>query len=292
MAATPSTKTEAQKAGPPTTAMQIKSVEALMTTPAIAARLREVKTKYLTPERLTNIMLTEVARPDKSGKLSLLEVAQANPASFLRAMMFCSQLGLEPGPSGLVHLIPFKGDIQVIIGFKGYINLACRSGFRAVEADVIHEHDEFDWARGTDPYIKHKPQLQNRGAAIGAYAVAWPEDGGPPRFSVLNLEDIHAARAVSQSFQSGKGPWFDFEGEMFKKTAIRRGQKQWNLQPDSPLAIAQNLDDDAIEVKSEVVHRKAPPTLRAALQIETPAADVTPAAVEPEVLDGFGPEAA
>jgi recombinational DNA repair protein RecT len=142
-----------------------------------------------------------------------------------------------------------------------------------VDADVVHENDEFDWARGTEPFIRHKPKLQARGAPIGAYAIAWPDNGGPARFSVLSLEDLHAARAVSQSFQSGKGPWFDFEGEMMKKTAIRRGQKLWNLLPDSPLALAATMDDDAIDVTSQPAPRKAPPSLRAALSIETPPAD-------------------
>lgn len=286
----PTTKTDAKTDAPKqSTAMQVKGIESLLITPAIADQMRKVATKYLTPERLTRIMLSEVARPDKDGKLSLLETAQKNPGSFLRAVMLCAQLGLEPGPMGMIYLIPYNGEIQAMPGFKGYVNLACRSGFRDVDADVIYANDEFDWARGTEPFIRHKPRLTDRGEMIGAYAIAWPDNGGPPRFCVLNMEDIAAARAVSVSFQRGKGPWIDFPGEMAKKTAIRRGQKLWNLTPDSPLALAASLDDDAIEATATVQpQRKAPPTLRAALSIDQP----THVEANDDGNDGHEPEAA
>ena len=243
---------------------QVKSIEGMLVTPAIADKLRGVQTEYLTPDRLTRILLTEVARPDKNGKFALLECAQANPASFLRAVMACCQLGLEPGPIGLVYLIPFGTEVQFIVGFKGYVNLACRSGFSQVDAATIHEGDHFEHERGTTPFIRHRPAMNaDRGAMVGAYAIAWPSSGGPPRFAVLDLAALHRARASSMTYSKYKtGPWLDHEGEMAKKTAIRRGSKLWNLVPTSPLALAAGLDDDAIETTAEVREpRKAPPTL-------------------------------
>lgn len=246
----------------------VRVVGDMLSTPAVAKQIAALQTKYLTPERLTGILLGEVAKPDpKDGRFKLLEAARANPASFLRAVMGCSQLGLEPGPGSLVYLIPYKTETQFIIGFKGYIHLADRSGI-AVTAKAIYENEFFDWEDGTAPFIKHKPLLINRGQMIGAYAIARPHDGSTLTFDVLNMEDIERARKSSKA--SG-GPWSDHFSEMSKKTAIRRLAKQLNLSPEAPLSLANRLDDDAIDVTSETrPQRVAPPSLRAALGIATP----------------------
>lgn len=261
----------------------VRQLEGTLTIPSVAESMRKVMTDYLPPERLTRLLLTEASKPDKNGKYALLECANRNPTSFLRAAMACSQLGLEPGPMQLVYLIPYGAEVQFIVGYKGYVNLACRSGIDDVDAATVHEFDAFDWARGTDPFIKHKPVLGDRGALIGSYAIAWRN--GRPRFDVLDMDDITRARKCSKVGTSG--PWIEHTGEMAKKTAIRRLSKLLNLAPNTPLAKANALDDDAIEATINEPPRKAPPSLREALSIDPPAAKA-----DDDVPDWSGNDAA
>src|SRR2546427_642740 len=62
-------------------------------------------------ERFTRTVLTELRRTPK--------LLDCSPESLLGAMMLAAQLGLEPGPLGLVYLVPFKGQVEFIIGYRG-----------------------------------------------------------------------------------------------------------------------------------------------------------------------------
>jgi recombination protein RecT len=90
--------------------------------PAVKAALPAV----MTPERFTRIALSALsANP---------ALQKSTPQSFLAAMMTAAQLGLEPNtPLGQAYLIPFKNhgqmECQFQLGYKGYIQLAIRSGF-------------------------------------------------------------------------------------------------------------------------------------------------------------------
>ena len=59
------------------------------------------------------------------------------------------------------------------------IDLARRSGhIQSIYAHAVHENDEFEYELGLHPKLEHKPSHGERGAFIGAYAVAHFKDGG------------------------------------------------------------------------------------------------------------------
>ena len=83
------------------------------------------------------------------------------------------QLGLEPGLLGHCYILPYKREATFIIGYKGMIDLARRSGhIQSIYAHAVHENDEFEYELGLHPKLEHKPSHGDRGAFIGAYAVA------------------------------------------------------------------------------------------------------------------------
>ena len=76
--------------------------------------------KHVTPERMMRIAMTEARKTPK-----LLE---CTPASFLGAVIQASQLGLEPGGAlGHCYLIPYKNEVNFMIGYRGMVALAMRS---------------------------------------------------------------------------------------------------------------------------------------------------------------------
>ena len=81
--------------------------------------------------------------------------------SFIGAMMNAAQLGLEPNTTlGQAYLIPYGKQVQFVLGYKGLIDLAYRSGEVAiVRAETVFKNDEFVYELGFEPKLIHRPKL-------------------------------------------------------------------------------------------------------------------------------------
>lgn len=204
------------------------TIAGLLTDPKIKSQMALAMPKHMTADRLARIALTEVRRVPK--------LAQCDQTSFLGAIMQCAQLGLEPGGAlGHAYLLPFDKrkkegnqwktvgtEVQLIVGYRGMIDLARRSGqIISIEARVVHAKDFFEVELGLDSRLVHRPAWgeANRGDATFAYAVAKLKDGGL-QFEVMSKVEIEAIRARSKAKDSG--PWVTDWEEMAKKTVIRR----------------------------------------------------------------------
>lgn len=170
------------------------------------------------------------------------KLAECNPISVLGAFIRSTQLGLEPGGQlGQAYFVPFKGECQLVIGYRGMMELAYRSGkVASIVARTVYANDLFEYELGTDERIQHKPASGERGAMVAVYAVAKLTTGGT-HFEVLSMDDIEKAKRASKS--SGFGPWKDHFEEMAKKTAIRRLFKYLPVGTELNRAVA--LDEKA-----------------------------------------------
>ena len=178
--------------------------------------------KSMTPDRLTRIVMTECRKTP-----ALLKCA---PESFYGAVLQCAALGLEPGSAlGHCYLLPFgngkdkqgRPNAQLIIGYRGMIDLARRSGqIISLQAYCVHEQDTFNYKLGLDPDIEHIPaSVADRGKVTHVYAVAKLKGDGV-QFEVMSRAEIEKVRTSSKAGNSG--PWSSHWEEMAKKTVIRR----------------------------------------------------------------------
>jgi recombination protein RecT len=87
-----------------------------------------------------------------------------------------------------------------------------------MEAHIVYRNDELDYQLGTEPIFKHRPTLEKRGEMIAVYAEAHIR-GGYVQREILTKDDI---QEIKKRSQATTGPWFDFEGEMWRKSAIKR----------------------------------------------------------------------
>lgn len=167
--------------------------------------------KHMNADRLARIALTTIRTTPK--------LLQCNVSSLMGAVMQAAQLGLEPGLIGHCYIIPYGKEATFIIGYRGMIDLARRSGnIQSIYAHEVYENDEFDYEYGLEPKLKHKPALKDRGKMIGVYAVAHFKDGGY-QFEFMPLEEIEKRRQRSKA--ANNGPWVTDYEEMAKKTVIR-----------------------------------------------------------------------
>lgn len=200
----------------------------------------------VTPERFARIVLTEIRKATKrDGTNPLLE---ASPASLLGAVMVFAQLGLEPGPLGHAYLVPYGKEITPIIGYRGIVELARRSGqVTSLVARTVHEGDEFDFGYGLDEYVHHKPALKDRGDAYAYYGVAKFKDGGHTVL-VMSKEDVERHRnRYAKGWKREDSPWETEFDSMAQKTVIRQMAK-W-LPMTSEMAHALTLDEKPPPIK-------------------------------------------
>lgn len=103
-------------------------------------RLAVALPPHLPADRLLRVVMTVLQNTPV-----LLE---CDRASLYRAVMTCAQLGLEPdGVLGQAFLVPHRGRVQLLPGYRGLITLARNSGeVLSLNAQAVHEKDRFEYA--------------------------------------------------------------------------------------------------------------------------------------------------
>lgn len=193
--------------------------------PATLQQYLAVRTKHLSDVAASGLS------PERLIKLAVM-AANKNPAlakcdmgSVFLALMQCAELGLEPsGTLGGAYLVPYGRQCQLIVGYRGLLDLARRSGvLEQAEAHVVYERDTFEVEFGLHPKLRHVPEWNgDRGARVLVYAV-FRLRGGGVHVEVMGINEIEAIRKRSKS--ANNGPWVTDYDEMAKKTVVRRGAK-------------------------------------------------------------------
>lgn len=206
--------------------------------------------RHIDIERFTRIALTTLRTNP--------QLQQCTPESFLGAVMLAAQLGLEPGPLGQAYLVPFRNqgalEVQFIVGYKGYIDLARRSGqLKSIEVRTVFEHDEFEYSFGLAGNIRNIPsRAEDRGNPVMWYGIAKFNDGGV-YYEVLSRGDVERYRKRSKAPNSPA--WTQDYDAMAKKTVVRRMAPWLPMSVESQSAAASdenvarlNFSEDSIDV--------------------------------------------
>jgi len=262
---------------------QVPDVRHLLMNQQARDQLSMVAAKHMNPERMMRVMANAIRTTPKLG--------QCEPMSFLGALMQCASLGLEPNTIlGHAYMIPFdnkrKGvtEVQVVIGYKGLIDLARRSGhITSLSANIHYSDDElWEYEEGTEARLRHRPGMM-QGEKLHAYAIAKFTDGGHA-YVVLPWAKVMEIRDGSQGYQTAKrygkkdSPWIAHEDEMAKKTAVRALAKYLPLSVE--FADAMQMDDAKADYRAFAMD----PT--AGVQIEEEVDGETIDAETGEVLTG------
>lgn len=193
----------------------------------------------ITPERAVRLIMNETRR--------LPALLECSPVSLIGGMLTAASLGLEIGAHlGQAYLVPFKGQATFVLGYKGMITLAHRSGhITSLVSNVVYEGDEFSMELGSKPNIHHVPELDgDRGKPRLYYACATLTNGGVIFDRPLTLADVEKIRQASPGSRNPKGPWATWPEEMARKSAVRRLSKYLPLSPDMGTALS---IDDALD---------------------------------------------
>jgi len=164
--------------------------------------------------RFARIVQTEVKRNPK-----LLE---CNELSLFGCVMDSFRHGMEiGGQMGHAYLIPYAGEVTFQIGYKGWMEMARRSGqIKSLNAYPIYKNevdqDRFymDYGENT---VYHKPILfDDAGERVGWWAKA-VLDNGESVTHFMSMIDINKRKAKAMT----KKIWDEWALEMEKKTILK-----------------------------------------------------------------------
>ncbi|MFA9204882.1 MAG: recombinase RecT [Bacteroidia bacterium] len=232
-------------------------------------RIKQSTPRHMSPERLLRVFSLAVTNTPA--------LAKANMRSLLGAMLSCSQLGLEPNtPQGHAYLIPFdkkafnretrkweveRTDVQLILGYKGLLDLAFRSGLvTSIHCDIVLPGDEWSYEYGSNGHLRHKPAGTAAPGTDPTYAYMHSKLKGGEAYEVMPWSKVLAIRNGSQGYRAAlaakgraeeqgrqppaawtEAPWVKYQDAMGRKTALRAGAK-W-LPSSIEMAAALAMDE-------------------------------------------------
>ena len=210
------------------TTNNIKSVSQFLNSESIKKKFQEIIGKNA--NGFIASLLSTVNNND------LLQKADQN--SIYTAALMAASLKLPINQNlGLAYIVPYAGKAQFQLGYKGFKQLAQRSGQFLIindsdvrEGEIINHNRltgeiEFNWEQNPEKRLKLKP--------IGYVSYFKLVNGFESTFYMTNEELLAHAQKYSQTFKKyGTGLWKDEFDGMARKTVTKL-----NLSKNAPLSI-------------------------------------------------------
>lgn len=175
-------------------------------------------------------VLIAVSSSDKLQACSIRSIV----ASALRAATL--RLSCDPG-LGQAHLVPFKGQATLIIGYRGLYDMCIRTGrYRYLNVSSIYDGMEIV----EDPMTgKHKLEGFKKSNQIVGYLLYFElVDGFSKTFYMSCDEIMEHARQYSKSFTLPDSLWKKEPHKMMRKTVLRVGLSRWGyLDPNDAMML-------------------------------------------------------
>lgn len=231
-----------------------KTIEDWLEDPIFQDSLQKILPRHLTSERFAAVAMRQFRL--------VPGLRKCTPESVLGGFMDAAALGLEIGLNGEAYLIPYNQTVkdangdpykvdlaQLQIGYLGQMKLGWNSGkVSSIEADVVTydevEEGRFDYQRGSDGFLRHKPMadrdLSEKNIAF-AWALIWVKGSDRPIWRVLDHKEIQRLRNTGRSANSPA--WKNHYAEMSIGKALKRVFKWAPKSREQALAIG--LDDQA-----------------------------------------------
>ena len=188
--------------------------------------------QYFNQEAVTNKFKELLGSKSTGFVTSVLQVVQnndslkdADPKTVFNAAATAAILDLPINNNlGFAYIVPYKGAAQFQMGYKGFIQLAQRSGqVKSIYASEIYDGEileanpltgyKFDFSKRCTP--------QQSSKVIG-YAARMELLNGFENVLYMTYQQVEAhAKKFSQTYKKGFGVWKDDFDGMAKKTVIK-----------------------------------------------------------------------
>lgn len=169
-----------------------------------------------------------------SGNEWAMKVATQNRQSVIDAVTNIAAIGISLNPAKKqAYLVPRDGKVCLDISYIGLLDLAIQSGsIRWGQAELVYSGDRFKRCGFDKPPIHEYEEFsRDRGEIVGVYVVVKTADGDYLT-TTMNIDEVYAIRDRTSAWRAWmekkkRCPWVTDEGEMVKKTVIKRAYKLW-----------------------------------------------------------------
>lgn len=157
----------------------------------------------------------------------------ANPITILNAAATAASLDLPINQSlGFAWIVPYKGQAQFQIGWKGFVQLALRTGqYRRINVTEVYANQFKSFNRLTEELIADFT-IDGEGEIVG-YAAYFSLINGMEKLTYWTKEAvIKHAKKYSQSYGKGSfSPWNDKDQfhSMAMKTVLKNTISKWGI---------------------------------------------------------------
>ena len=197
------------------TTTQPQTLLGLMNNGAVMKRLNDV----LGSEKKASSFVSSVISVANGNSM----LRNANPMTILGSAMVAATLDLPVVPTlGMAYIVPYKGNCQFQLGYKGLIELAERSGqFRNIIDEVVYEGQLIKKNKFTGEY-EFDEDAKVSDKVIG-YMARMDLINGFSKTIFWTKEEVEAhANKFSQAFRAKKGsPWQSDFDAMARKTVLK-----------------------------------------------------------------------
>ena len=164
-----------------------------------------------------------------TGNDYMTKIAKQNPASLQNAIINIASIGISLNPAVKhAYLVPRKGAICLDVSYMGLLHIAQSSGVMLWgQSKLVRANDTYKNIGLDKSPIHEVNTFGDRGEIIGVYCTIKTVDGDFLT-EEMNIEEVHEIRNRSEAWKSGKMcPWKSDEGEMIRKTVVKRAYKYW-----------------------------------------------------------------
>jgi len=159
-------------------------------------------------------------------------LAKADPNTVLNAAATAAILDLPINQNlGFAWIVPYKGQAQFQIGWKGFVQLALRTGqYKTINVTEVYESQFTSFNKLTEE-LNADFNIEGEGEIIG-YAAYFSLINGMKKTAYWTKEEVIAhAKKYSQSYGKGFSPWSDKDQfhAMAKKTVFKNTLAKWGI---------------------------------------------------------------
>jgi recombination protein RecT len=157
-------------------------------------------------------------------------LAKADPLTVYNSAMIAASLDLPINQNlGFAWIVPYKGQAQFQMGWKGYVQLAQRTGqYNKINVIKVYEN-QFKSFNSLSETIDADFNLSPDGAVVG-YCAYFKLINGYEKTVFWTRQQVedHAKR-FSQSFNQSFSPWKSDFDAMAMKTVLKHTLSKWGI---------------------------------------------------------------
>lgn len=174
------------------------------------------------------------------------------PGSIIYSALRAAGLQLSVDPSlGHAYLVPYKNTCTFITGYKGYINLALRTGrYRIINVAEVYEGQEVveDQLKGIHT-IKGLPSYERGKWVPIGYMLYFELKDGYSKTFYMTVEELKAhGERYSKTWSRSDSLWHTNPKAMYEKTVTRLGlNKHGYFNPTDMLGLAETMEEESLE---------------------------------------------